>query len=553
MALTLCGVWNAAVALAQTPEREPFAEQARVTAIDLVIDARRISGAPADRLDPASLTVREDGAELPVVGVSALGVGEGKEPWRLVVYFDLTLSSTATVRAVSQTLAAQAATLVSLGTVEIWVADPAPRLELTATRDTVLIEEALSRLFVEAKGRARLREARRWVLKERADADREGGGRRDRQAEATIRRQVEQMARAVRSAGEEALQVRRSLDTLLTWAMSTNGTGPHALLWVGDGYDLDPGLFYQRRLAGVSQVGNGPSALAAATKSAGTALGALGWVAVPLAYDSYAEAVWFQDSQYDRVRRWLQQDPNEVNGAALIKVPIDKLLGRTPKQTEEPALLAPVEPLKALEQATAGEIVTNADDLPTALRRLGERFRVTYQVSRMPDGKLRSVTVDSSRAGLRLRAPARVHSATPEAVTEARVRRILDGETDSGELLVDARYRATDAEGAARGVLTTQVRLTPRSSQAPDPAPVPVRLTVAYADRSPGEGGGATFEHELLEGQDWQGEFWRREQVIEPPAGAQWVVVVVEDLSSGAWGSWEVEVGPPPEEDDEGL
>jgi hypothetical protein len=145
-----------------------------------------------------------------------------------------------------------------------------------------------------------------------------------------------------------------------------------------------------------------------------------------------------------------------------------------------------------------------------------------------------------------------VRSATPEAVTEARVRRILDGETDSGELRVDARYRPAEGAGAARGALTVRVRLAEGPRTAPEPAAVPVRVTVAYADRSPGEGGGARFEHQVLADQDWLGELWSREMVIEPPAGSQWVVVVVEDLAGGQWGSWEVEVGPPPAEDADG-
>ncbi len=522
-----------------------FADQARVTAIDLVVSARGFSGSPVDELLPQDLVVLEGEQRREVVSVAPLGVGEGQEPWRVVIYFDLPFTSPETLRATAHSLALQAATLGKLGTVEIWVADQDSRKLLLATSDGEQIAEALSRVFLEEAGADRLSALRRAVVREGAKLDGE--------------RAVEQRrALAERAVAKETLWIQRRLDALVSGLAADDGVGPRALLWIQDGYDLDPGLFYRRRLSGVAAVGEGPKPLAAATREAAEAIGALGWVLVPVAYDTLEDATWLADSEFERFRDRRNEESDLPNETVDLGGALGKLFGRGKKQDEATGswLITPQDPLQILAKVTAGELISTADELPQRLRRLGERFRVTYQVSRPPDGKLRAVTVTSANSRITIQTPAMVRSSTPELVTRARVRRILDGEADSGELVVDARFvpRPASASAGARsgpagGVLRTRVRLDGHGGQSPDPKRVPVRWTRAFADRPPGEGGTLTFDHELLVDQDWTGDWWSREEVIEPPPGALWVVVVVEDLATGRWGSWEVEVAAPPEDD----
>ena len=517
-----------------------FTEEARVTAIDLVVSARGFSGSVVDELLPQELVVREGEPRREVVSVAPLGVGEGQEPWRVVIYFDLALSSVETVRAAAQSLALQTATFAELGTVEIWVADQESRKLLLATSDSEQITEALSRVFLEETGEDRLSALRRAVV-------REGEQLRGDRAEEQRR------ALAERAVAKETLWIQRRLDALVSGLAADVGAGPRALLWVQDGYDFDPGLFYRRRLRGVATVGDGPRPLAAATREAAEAIGALGWVLVPVAYDTLDDATWMADSEFERFRDRRNEESDLPNETVDVGGALGKLFGRGKKQ-EEPTgswMLTPQDPLEIFAKTTAGELISTADELPRRLRRLGERFRVTYQVSRPPDGQLRAVTVTSSNSRITIQSPAMVRSSTPEPVTRARVRRILDGEADSGELVVDARFTppSSGQADAAGGLLRARVRLDRRGGLTPDPKRVPVRLTRAFADRPPSEGGTLRFDHELLVDQDWTGDWWSREEAIDPPPWALWAVVVVEDLATGRWGSWEVEVAAPPEDD----
>ncbi len=536
--IVLLLAWGLSLPPAAGWSQEEFVDRTRVTAIDLIVSARGSGGSAVDELMPLELVVVEEGQRRNVVSVAPLGGGEGEEPWRLVVYVDVALSSTETIRAAAQTLALQAATLGELGTVEVWVADGEPRKLLVATSDPQQIVEALSRVFVEVAGRDRLSALRREVLEE---AERLQGARA-----AANRRSLAELATA-----REGLLIQRRLDAVVSWLASDRDAGPRALLWVQDGYDFDSGLFYRRRLSGVGAVGQGPRALAESTRTAAEAISALGWVVAPVAYDTFEQATWLADTEFEKFRRRRNEESGESNDTVNLGGALGLLFGRGKKQKEPEGslLITPVDPLKVLTQTTAGELISTAQELPEALRRLGERFRVTYQVSRPPDGRTRAVTVASSTPRVTVQAPAVVRSSIPHQVTRARVRRILDGETDSGELVVDASYRpsAEGEEGTGHGIIRARVHLG--KGQSVDLLHVPVRLSVAFVDGPPGEGGVVDFSRQLLLDQDWTGEWWSRELAIDPPAGALWAVVVVEDLSTGQWGSWEVEVGAAVEED----
>src|SRR5206468_544719 len=103
------------------------------------------------------VTVSEDGTARRVVGTGAIGA---ERPWRVVIWIDRMLSGSRTVRGAAGALAAQAPTLVLLGTVEVIVAEPEPRMVLPPTRDARAVDEALSRLLLTGDGRDDLRALR---------------------------------------------------------------------------------------------------------------------------------------------------------------------------------------------------------------------------------------------------------------------------------------------------------------------------------------------------------------------------------------------------------
>lgn len=520
-----------------------FEEAARVTAIDLAVAVESpLGGAPA-RLAPGDLVVVEDGEERPVVGVAPLGSGEGEEPWRLVLYFDLSLAPPGEVQAAALALGERAETLVSLGQVEVVVADPAPRPLLNPTRDRSLLENALARVVVEHPGQDSLNQLRRAVLSE---AGVEAGASRDRPPRGeSLPAGVDPGELAAAATAEELDLVHRSQDALLTWAAAEGGGGPKALLLVAGGYDLDPGLFYRRWLPG-SGVESSPRQLAETTTRLARSVAGYGWLVYPLVLKQAASGPGENAEEFETFRRRGLDGPQ---GDDTVLVPVTRIrLGKGKKEAEgegepgpPPVLLTnPAAPLRELATASDGEVVAQPEELDDLMAGLDRRFRVTFQVSRSQDGRLHPVEVKAVRGGLSASAPAWVRSATPEAVAEARVRRMLAGWFEVGDLALVARFERQQEsrdEGLVTGVLTTRLDLTAGRPEAPDLQHANLRLTIAYGS----EEGAPSFQHQVLEEQDLSGAGWSHEKTLTLPADGEWIVVLVEELASGTWGAQDLE------------
>jgi tetratricopeptide (TPR) repeat protein len=256
-----------AAAASQRPA--PLVETQRVTAFDLLVELSRPdkpeqSVEPPADLSTADFTLLWEGAALPLVGLAPAGAD--REPWRLVVYVDRQLSSNHTVRWAAMELAERSARLARLGEVEIVVAEPEPRLALAPTRDAGLIDDSLSGLFLAPAGTTPLITRREDYLIAKADGV-EG------EAAAALARQA---------ARDERMIVRRQTDRLLEWLVASDPpTSRRALLLVGDGWDLQPDLFYGAAAAALEREPDGGPAEEA--RRLAEALAAYGWVVAPLA------------------------------------------------------------------------------------------------------------------------------------------------------------------------------------------------------------------------------------------------------------------------------
>lgn len=534
-----CGVavggFGALPALAQREAQ--FTEEAQVTAIDLAISVSNALGAAPQRLVMDDLAVSEGGAAAPVVGLARLGSGEGAEPWRVVVYADLALASKPVFQSVVLNLAERAAKLAELGTVEIFVADPTPRPFLTATREVDRIETALSRLLIDHEGADELGGVRRAASEGlRALAS---GALRGKPGGDADPREV-----AAGALAEELGLVHRSQDVLLTWAARDRGAGPKALLWIGAGYDLDPGLFY-RRLPGAASVGSQPRELSEATDALARSLAAYGWMTFPLSLADLGKGPSQSSRQFDEYRRRALDGPKGEESAAgtfTVQVGGGKKEAEAAEKAEEIALLDGRAPLASWAAETGGQVVSGGDQIDALLARLASSYRVTFQVTRQLDGRVRPVQVRATRGGLEVYAPRWVRSSTPEAVAEARVRRIVAGEYEVGELALSAQWRreattAPSTDGLSNGTLAVKVDLADRAAGDPDAKRTTVRLTVAHGR----EGAAASYQHLVLTGQDFSGTVWTHELPLSLPADTEWLVAVVEDLASGSWGARDLE------------
>ena len=195
-------------------------------------------------------------------------------------------------------------------------------------------------------------------------------------------------------------------------------------------------------------------------------------------------------------------------------------------------MLDPVAPLTEVAHATTGRVVRGGGALVAALGDLRHRVRVTYQVAGAPDGELHSLEALFKGGERRLAHPGWARSSTPAPVAAARARRLLTGTPTGGTLELDAE------------MVGEQIRLAvepPRREDAVDELAdetdeaeeTTLRLTLAYGgpDTEP------TVEHRPLGVQTGREETWNYQLGVEAPEDFTWLVLLVEDLSTGDWGA----------------
>ena len=450
LALLLLGLLPAGVPVAaQDPPApsgaaDPPAVQLEVA--EVVLDARGPDGGPVETLDPADLLVREGGEPRPVLEVAPA------PPWRIVVWLDVPLSASGTVPRAARTLAGLARQLGELGTVELVVADSRPLPLAPPTRDPVVLAAALERAALTERGADRLVEIRR----EARDAILAGRGAAPERVAAAL--------------AEEAALVRERLDLLLGWlaeevAVGAGATeeeadaaarGPHAVLWVSDGFDLAPAAAWAGASPGLARIDRAavPAAgphLAGPTAEAAQAIAALGWTVVAVAPRTAADAV-------DRFTPGIPVDPegNPLPGAGgTVRLPdptpeqrAEQILAR--ERPQEPLPAEPLAPLALLAEASGGLLVSAAAELEPALAALGARLVARYpSAAAGTAGEPLPLAVESLAEGLTVRARRWTAAGTPPAVAALRARRLLAGELDAGTVTVQALVAAAGPPAAA--------------------------------------------------------------------------------------------------------
>lgn len=466
--------------------------------VELYVQALDSKGeSPRAPLLPGDFTVLEDGQPRPVGSLTPL-----PQPWRIVLYVDRVLTGSRTLRTAAGSLAERAAELAALGTVELVVAEPQPRVVLAATQNVRAIDEALSKLWLSNEGRDDVRVLRQRFREEKGL---EGVDPQDRIAEA-----VEAETRIVR----------RQQDALAEWLVARKGGGPRALFLVSDGFDVDPAKFY-RKEAALPEPASSEGTLEKVALETSRTAAALGWTAFPLPVG---------DASLPDLRRVKRRSTPQVPIGGSVK-----LGGRKDGKDAPPPLpsfLAANEPLTWLAEATGGELVLQAQNLGTVLSHLRSRFALRYEARRELDGRPHAVELRTSRPDVSLRARRWDVEGIPEAVAAARARRLLEGEEDGAGIEISARIQAD--EGGQKGTLDLRV-------ETPD-VQAPLRLTLAGP-------AGASWHH-LLSAKDLAGAGDNVYRVPVPlEAAAETVAVTLAPLSGGPWGGLVVTLSGGPAED----
>ncbi len=516
LAALLAALTPAAAQVVSAPGAGTAATALAVGEVDVeVTDA---FGGPRLELRPDDLTVRVGEESRPV-----LEVGPEARPWRVVVYLDAGLSSVGGLPRAAAALARLAPELARLGPVEVVLAAERPRHVAGPSRDPAELAAGLERAAVMERGEDRLLALRREAQEALPPAPQSPDGVVD---EATAR---------------EAAYVRDRLDLFLDTLTAAAGEGgdappegPAVVFWVGDGYDLDPAAPWRRLgVEPVARTAPPPGVpLDGPTGELAAALAALGWTVVPvsLAGDRAAEPSRWGSTERD--------DPmlggTDVLGTYRVprrRTPAEKAEEELARERPAPVAAAPRAPLERVAAETGGRVVLAAAELPAAVAELGRRLRVRYAARPDPAAGMRPLAVAGARPDVRVSARRWTASGTPEPLSALRARRLLAGELDPGLVSVRAVV-APPSAGAAAG--TIEVRMEP-------PPGGPVRLTLALpaaVESAPPEVSHRSVTGEVVRpsGAAVGRPTWSYRGSLAVGAEVDRVGVVVEDLSSGAWG-----------------
>lgn len=428
---------------------------------------------------PEDILVFEDGAPRPAIKIEPLRPGPGPSPWSIVLYFDRTLAGPQTIHDAALVLSRQANALTGLGPVEIVTADPAPKVELTATRDARSLSAILGGIAAKAQKEA-----------------------------PPTRKEVQ------RAAPTPAL-LQPPLDRLTAFLGGRTDSGARVLFLVADGFVPPPSE--RAFLSGDVGAPVPPGSLAAVLRESSRVLAAYGWVTFAGPFrDSSAERQRRQMGDMERIRIQAGGSQHTNGTPPVIVMPPPDQGVRGDERVADVFSRPDAAPWMALSQPTAGTVLGVGEQLASVIDGLTRRWRVWYRAPESGDGKLRLVEVRLPSAAEPLRSPRWVRSSTPEGLAAARARLLADGVAVSGGGL--------SVEAALEG-RTLKLRVPPAGAR---PAG-PVRVTVAFDNAS-------EVQHVLIPEVSLEKGWEHGLEIPSPPGGVSRVAVVVEDLVHGSWG-----------------
>lgn len=500
-------------------QERSFTSQVNVTAVEVTAEVTDPAGKTPRDLKPSDLIVLEDGVERTVIGVEYLGApAAAKQPtatpatpqpqqrapelWSNVIYLDVMLSNQATMQAALKGIRQQAERLTSLGTVEVVVANPAPKRILAPTRDPNAVIAALEQAAKEGPRDALARSRKEFL---------------ETMAEATYN--VRFSGPAVRGQIAREYTILNEFHArLLSWMARYPRRQPRALLLVSNGFDTDLSEFYAgfpveaAELAAIRNDMAGKTAKL--TDNAARELAAAGWTIFSLGGGTPTPLVFDASSKSAGMGR----------GGGLGGLP--------------GLLLRPRDPLLQFAEMTGGAVESDPSKFGKTIDRLADRVRITYQVARAADSVVRKVEVKSRREGLVVRAMRYAASTTPEGTSEARGVELLEAGASRGELPLEASLELDGSKDD--GSLSVRASLAPIDNVRSQLSSATVRLTIAIAQ---GENGPAVT-HRTLTGQD----LTKTNRVaftvpVRIPKGATAIGVALEELSTGSWGGVTLPLG----------
>jgi len=499
-----------------------------VTAIELVADVRDADGeVPAD-LKASDFIVLEDGVEQRVIGVdyvssirSATHEAEAQPAtvartnrheeagWQIVIFFDLYLSSPATIKSSVESLLERADDLARLGQVSIAVSSPDINFTLLETRDAEQIREGLRKV--------RATSARNWLVRHRRQYQYRTDMARGRTTLTDLtalaqQRQMEEFLRAEILAEVDAVE--RFQAALLTAIGRFPRRTPRALFVVSEGFELDSSAYYQQfstDLEEIRKLRQSPLDfnVGDTVDSIARVLAAAGWTTIGVHAPLGGGEQWIDDAARSMVGR--VSEPRAQEALYVSKRGND--------------------PLIAFASETGGTAGTPGM-IGKSVQRLEQALIISYQVSRQPDGKPRSIQIKSRRPGLEIKAFKWATESTPSELAATRTLALLsDSPMSGGDLPTTVSLAWTGRIGPRReGQITIDSSLEGIAPLIADRQTV-FRVTIVVGRKNMPP----TIVHRTVTPKALNDTFSIRVPIEAGDEHLE-VAATVEELTSGLWG-----------------
>jgi hypothetical protein len=513
-----------------------------ITAVTVLITARDPSGNPVTNLAASEISVLENGQSVSVLELEPLtSVAAAPPPGQatkgadrttqtpfsegcvlpVVIFADLAFSGVADIFAGVDLLAERSDWLASLGPVTVVEARKEVRTVVDRSQAANNIRNALLKLAEEAAGLSEIEQIRSRFL-------RNNGAMRDQGVSSNP--SEEGLIPSVRFAiHEEDHAVRRHLDRIQSWAESESSTKPGLLLVVGAGFDEDPREFYQPTV----ELRSPENAVKVNLESRdlglrrsqwvdalGKELAADGWLVVPIVGRTVGfggSTIAAENSGRGRLNEFYSSQGTAVGTFASSWLQADPLGSH-----------------RHLAAPSGGDVILSQMDLNAIIERSSGWYRMTYQVDHPAAGVYRELDVSATREGVVLQTTGVVLSGTSEGRTETRLRQLLEGSREVGELPVEVSvsdpYQGED--GVRFADATVAVSFEPIAPLFVDGSERTLRFSIAVM----AENDEPVIHHQLATATGALGGMYF-DVPIEWFEPFEVLAVIVEDLDSGTWGS----------------
>jgi hypothetical protein len=532
-----------------------------ITAVTVLVAAHDDNGDPVTDLAPEDLEVREDGSPVPVLGLAAVPLVAGTttdespsvatgavtemiaKPAQMPVsvYVNRALSGSNELSGAIEDLVERSDWLASLGPVDVVVADTDVSAVIEGATDPVEIRRVLLELSRQPGGQHAIEQIRTQFLRDiRKTPDRVtpedmglGGASEgdsasvmaaaaapdDRKFERSV------VLNAARSAiFQEDSLLRKSMVKVGDWALTWPTERPRVLFVVGAGFDEDPVDFYlpfiermETQHAGSAREEFRRFGQAERVGRAGVDLAAAGWLVVPVAIRSVGSQTGAAEvGGGDRFQMFMSSQPDAIRTSYA-----------------QFLLLDPLGPQRHLAEPSGGEVVMGGEGLDRLMNSSAGWYRLSYQIDRPADGADHALEITTTRSNVDIRSTSHVASETLENEAAARVRRLLLGGGEMGELRVEIEVsgaeRVADKQMSAEATITAN--LDTISPLLVEGGRRNLRVTVGVQPE-----GADPFILHRIESVEGVVAAWGYRVPLRWPQGAAHFSVVVEDLGTGLWG-----------------